>query len=608
MESRLQSSEVRLPKIDSNFEFSSVTPCAYFQSSFARSLSFNTNQSQSLDFELSFRIGGGAGDDACGLKGRQNNCGISNDNIASVSDDNDITLCEQDDLPSSRNPTPPPLPATAPPVILCNGSDSGHSSSNSEASAAVGFVPEQRSNYTPKRRYTTNNVYRSQQDMKSKSISSEIEVLRLRKECQSLIEDNRRLLKVAERNGACEDQISCGGSNGNIVETVVLQNQIETLQWQLKQVESSRQMYHAVMEEVVRFLERCHQSLNSIQMNQISRSKSVSHVYGGAPEPIGFDTSRDNKPRLRTKTMDKAFNSTMLSLSENMDTNGTTVANDSFAAFKDFTWRRSPKNAEQLCKDPMIADPLKLSQEAFRLLRTAQNLLSVKEPILSESKASAKDVLTIVPPTPMRCSTPTSIRSTTPTIMRCNTPPTISSSSFSAVMQRKQTSRESRLSIQSSTDDSVHSTSSSRNETDEESIAHPPFCIMTGAAAPAGGTKSVTSSIDDESGFSSMNSFQEIGLPLPGMIAGTMGHHPDRLMPIAAARTRLSTTSNSSSYDNSRSSTDDDTSKNTTVKMRVSPIRTLPICHRRWSSAPPVPPKRNLSTFNGDEPLKVLWV
>lgn len=66
METRFESNEVRLPKNDS-FEFSqnnknNVSPikspasCQYFKSSFARSLSFNTNQSQSLDFELSFRI------------------------------------------------------------------------------------------------------------------------------------------------------------------------------------------------------------------------------------------------------------------------------------------------------------------------------------------------------------------------------------------------------------------------------------------------------------------------------------------------------------------------------------------------------------------------
>lgn len=41
-------------------------------------------------------------------------------------------------------------------------------------------------------------------------------------------------------------------------------------------------MYHAVMEEVVRFLERCHQSLAANQAANgapIARSKSVNHVF-----------------------------------------------------------------------------------------------------------------------------------------------------------------------------------------------------------------------------------------------------------------------------------------------------------------------------------------
>lgn len=37
-------------------------------------------------------------------------------------------------------------------------------------------------------------------------------------------------------------------------------------------------MYRAVMEEVVRFLEKCHRSLDTIQSEPISRSKSVHHV------------------------------------------------------------------------------------------------------------------------------------------------------------------------------------------------------------------------------------------------------------------------------------------------------------------------------------------
>lgn len=256
--------------------------------------------------------------------------------------------------------------------------------------------------------------------------------------------------------------------------------------------------------------------------------------------------------------------------------------------------RRSPKRAEQLCKDHLKPDPVKLSQEAFRLLRTAQSLLSLKDPILSESKSSLYPMPIVTSDhkdaTTLRCGTPTSFTSST--------------------MQRKLNSRESRLSIQSSTDDSVHSTSSSRHETDEETPVSPhpsAFCMRpsstTSSVAVVQRVKSVASSVDDESGFSSMNSFQEIGLPNVGATA--------TITPLP--RTRLSTTSNdNSSMDQSRSSADDEdiSSKNQTaaIRMRPMPVRSLPICHRRWSSAPPVPPKRNLSTFGGDEPLKVLWV
>lgn len=52
METRLQSSEVRLPKSPQ----SPISACPTFKSSFARSLSFSTNQHKPLDLEISFRI------------------------------------------------------------------------------------------------------------------------------------------------------------------------------------------------------------------------------------------------------------------------------------------------------------------------------------------------------------------------------------------------------------------------------------------------------------------------------------------------------------------------------------------------------------------------
>lgn len=102
--------------------------------------------------------------------------------------------------------------------------------------------------------------------------------------------------------------------------------------------------------------------------------------------------------------------------------------------------------------------------------------------------------------------------------------------------------------------------------------------------------KSMThSAADDESGFSSMNSFQEIGLPTP-IFSG----------------------SEKSADSAPETIPEDDNDTNDTTIMPLSYVgkkkHALPITHRRWDSAPPLPPKRNLSTYNGDDAPKVLWV
>lgn len=85
-------------------------------------------------------------------------------------------------------------------------------------------------------------------------------------------------------------------------------------------------MYHAVMEEVVRFLDRCHQSLNVMQTNQIGRSKSINHVFGN---------DFDGKARMRTSTnctnmMDRS--------SEMGDAEANASLSGSYSNFRDFTW------------------------------------------------------------------------------------------------------------------------------------------------------------------------------------------------------------------------------------------------------------------------------
>lgn len=147
------------------------------------------------------------------------------------------------------------------------------------------------------------------------------------------------------------------GQHASNVEAVILQSHVDTLQWQLKQVESSRQMYRAVMEEVVRFLERCHHSLDTLVVEEpIARSKSSHHVHqdtdsshlsncsdndqsimaSPSPPPPAGKSGLFTSSRLRCSTIDapKLFN-------RNLSTSGinsTMQTAGSYTNFRDFTW------------------------------------------------------------------------------------------------------------------------------------------------------------------------------------------------------------------------------------------------------------------------------
>lgn len=276
--------------------------------------------------------------------------------------------------------------------------------------------------------------------------------------------------------------------------------------------------------------------------------------------------------------------------------------------------RRSPKKSPQ--KGLNDDDAEKLSQEAFRLYRTAQNLLNLKEPILSESKSFHRNSLSDLKSAGLQTY------------------------AGPASLQRKVNSRESHNSYRSNStsDGSVHSNSSSiRTETDEENHldgrndglpvlngnANRRICAnnpdkygatseMEAMALGKDRIKSVaSSSADDESGFSSMNSF----------------HHeinPTSILPpqIALNSTMLS----------NQLSLDDDKIENHHDLLKTEPsnananafnpshsdMKSLPpILHKRFDSAPPIPPKKKLTTFNSlkneNNPDKatgihVLWV
>ncbi|KAH8380101.1 hypothetical protein KR009_008969 [Drosophila setifemur] len=337
------------------------------------------------------------------------------------------------------------------------------------------------------------------------------------------------------------------------VEAVILQNQVDTLHWQLKQTETNCEMYRAVMEEVARFFER-YQQLQQLQQTQrngeqIARSKSLHHVHGVGNTSVQSEP-RDDDASSATGSASylRARSSTNLMLNKSMhamneEHNYETIAPaGSYNAFKDFTWRRSPKKygASGGCKARLSAPEVaeeKLNQEAFRLARTIRNLLhtSQQQPDLTQPRHSI-------------CSLPGGgnhrlCKGKMCSVATMCTPPLLNSTSImNATMEvasspagksnaeliflRANNMRDSRLSLRSSTDSSVHSTISSTasssskvEETDEEIQSNNNNTTTTTASNTAINNKPTSnkqsgSSTEDESGFSSISSFHDVGLPL----------------------------------------------------------------------------------------------
>ncbi|XP_034136951.1 probable serine/threonine-protein kinase nek3 isoform X2 [Drosophila guanche] len=377
-------------------------------------------------------------------------------------------------------------------------------------------------------------------------------------------------------------------------------------------------MYRAVMEEVARFFERYQQQLHLQQTHrngeQIARSKSLHHVHGvghGSSGSIGSSLQSEQRDGLLLHDEDevsasylRARSSTNLMLNKSMhamneEHNYEAIAPaGSYNAFKDFTWRRSPKKTGG-CKARLSAPEVaeeKLNQEAFRLARTIRNLLNTSEqqPDLTQPrhsmasvsslpsnangngngngshmphlhrlcKAKTSSVMTLLQTPPRHNST--SIMNATMEAPSPSLSATIAGKSHAEMLfLRANTMRDSRLSLRSSTDSSVHSTisstassASSKFETDEDAnnnntknSSKNNLTTTTASSTAATATATATaishnkkpqptnavggggsSSTEDESGFSSISSFHDVGLPLSStLIAGGAINHERRL-------------------------------------------------------------------------------
>lgn len=424
-------------------------------------------------------------------------------------------------------------------------------------------------------------------------------IVKLRKPLGITAEDTRRYSCNSGSAGSRRTSI-CSSRITEVpdVETVLLQSQVDTLQWQLKQTLESRKMYRNVMKQVVTFLDRAHKNLQllgkkmntSIQPSTVSRSKSEHHVNGYH--------SREASISSATLPADCA----------------------DYESISDYSWRQSRK------PDPPSPDevpPEKLSQEAFRLLRTVQSLLNTREPDLSStiepppnatspstSSPTPSDIDFLVqlakefpsqePPPTHSYRTPnrTTSFSLSPKLLTPEKDSPNNLHRFATAFNRK-------LSLQLS-DSNCYSPSNKhlnlmQQSSPRTSVADSDYGLLSSTVLdefkdPKAKFKfepeksnsppvSTVSSIEDESGFSSMNSFQEVGLPAAAPEDPKM----------ALLKSMLHT-----DEDDRRKTVMEDKKVGETAEE----LWQRPQVHKRWSSTP----VDAISTANDKQALKVLWV
>ncbi|XP_017156894.1 uncharacterized protein LOC108165369 [Drosophila miranda] len=320
-------------------------------------------------------------------------------------------------------------------------------------------------------------------------------------------------------------------------------------------------MYRAVMEEVARFFERYQQQLHLQQTHrngeQIARSKSLHHVHGvGGGSSLQGDQrgdalllhDEDHASYLRARSSTNLMlNKSMHAMNEEHNYEPIAPAG-SYNAFKDFTWRRSPKKSGG-CKarlsGPEAAEE-KLNQEAFRLARTIRNLLhtSEQQPDLTQPRHS------------------------------------LASAKTSSVMTLLQTPPR-------------HNSTSIMNAS--LSMEAPSPCPSASTASGSGGGGGGSSSTEDESGFSSISSFHDVGLPLSStLIAGGGGINHQRRPSVSATDSR-----------------------NSTLKSGALNVLGVPVPHPNQQQSNPQPSKttyrnagryQRFSTLSNEDAAAVLWV
>lgn len=228
----------------------------------------------------------------------------------------------------------------------------------------------------------------------------------------------------------------------------------------------------------------------------------------------------------------------------------------------------------------------KLSKEAFRLLRTVQNFLNTHEPSL-----------------------------TIPTLDKLHTMNHQVNNDFLYDFSRKKAARNSHLSsMRSSSACSVHSSSASSNKECEIVNSIKPKKITSVANEMPKSIIRPCHQIENESGFSSMTSYHEIGLPLINSNVQRSSISSPLTIPIDIKRASIASVPISSPeiFDCTDVSSDVG-SPSTPPEPKTVSDDLMTNCvknsnHRRWDSVPIISQNKLKIHSNDKNSMRVLWV
>lgn len=267
---------------------------------------------------------------------------------------------------------------------------------------------------------------------------------------------------------------------------------------------------------------------------------------------------------------------------------------------------------------PEEIPPEKLAQEAFRLLRTAQSLLNTREPDLAHVKNEPENnidfLVSLAKEFPLanenRPQRTTSF-SLCPKLILPDEVKTSIPLNRKLSLQLNETRRNSLSKTYRIVDSARGSfaenddfVTSTINETSTATftVQKPKYKESEKSTSPSAGS---ISSVEDESGFSSMNSFQDVGLPLmnstmldevstKNALLRSMLHNSNGLSslePTSLIDTTLVPSSIEEKSDDRKANIDD-------IKLWQTPNST--VAHKRWHSNP-------VDETNSNS-MKVLWV